>query len=146
MSYVSPVDFYDSALDAFSTFWAGRTPVSYPNKTFSPEEEVGDDPGGAWCRIFIAGDPLGQTQYSNSVRTDHFIRTGQIVIESYVRQQAGAQSAYVLADAALLFFQQQSIPDATLSNISSPLEVGSDGVWYQISVSATWRYFTDRAA
>ena len=146
MSYVSPLDFFDSLMAAFTTYWADRTPISYPNKPFSPATLVGDDATAAWCRVFLAGDPAGQTQYSNSAATDHFARSGQIVIESYVREQSGSALAYTLADAALLFLQRKDVPDMIFQNISAPQETGSDGTWYQIAVSATWTYFTDRAA
>lgn len=146
MSNVTPRQFTDDLLTSFTTFWAGRTPLAYPNVDFDPASEVGDDPSAAWVRIFIQGADPGVQRFSNSVQNDHYARAGRVVYEIYVRQAASTDLAYDLADAILEWFQKPEVPNALFLNFSDPVEIGPDGTWFQVTLSADWVYFTDRPA
>lgn len=146
MSDVTPLDFSNALRTAFNTFWAARTPIAWPNKDFDPAREVGDDADAAWVRFASVGDTDGNQRYSGSVDRAHFSRSGIATIEVYVRQQQTTDLAYTLANAALQFFEKPGVANALFGNISSPVEIGNDGTWFQLTVSANWTYFTDRAS
>lgn len=147
MSYVSPLQFQNDFLSAFTTFWAARTPIAYPNVNFDPAEAVGSAMDAAWVRVYLLGevDP-GQVRYSNSVQSDHFGRTLVVTFEVYVRQNTSLDQSYTLIDAVLEFLQKPDVPNMIITNTSSPVEIGPDGTWFQVTVSAGLLYYTDRPA
>lgn len=144
MSQIAPVDFRDNLFSAFSTFWAGRTPVAYPNKTFKPEEVAGD----LWVELTIAGGNPGQQSIGDSVNSGkNFQRTGTFGVLIYQRQNTGTRAAYEAADAVKQFMESpraMGVPNTVFTSISEPQEVGPDGVWWQLNQTCTFVYFTDR--
>ncbi len=144
MSNVTPLGFRNALFTAFDAFWADRTQIAVPNVDFDPDKIPSTDT--AWVRLFILGDAAGQQRLSGSVEPQHFGRTGIFTIEIYVRQNADLDEAYALADDALSFLEGNGVADMKFSNLSSPQELGTDGTWFQLSVSAAWVYWTDRAA
>ncbi len=144
MSNVTPLAFRDSIFTAFSAFWAGRTQIAAPNVAFDPAEIPEDET--AWVRLYILGDVQGQSRLSRSVNPDHFARSGIFTIEVYVREDGDLDEAYTLADAALEFLESPGVAASNFSNVSTPQEFGPDGTWFQVTVSAAFVYWTDRAA
>ncbi len=145
MSYVSPLAIQNALLESFTTFWAARTPIAYPNSNFDPAALLGDDLEAAWVRVYLLGDvEPGQVRYSNSVASDHFSRSMTITFEVYVRQNTSMDQPYTLIDNVLEYLQKPDVPNAIFTNISSPVEIGPDGVWFQVTVSADLLYYTDR--
>lgn len=145
MSEVTATGFRDALFTAFDEFWADRTPVAWPNKPFDPQA-LGEDDADAYVRPFILGDPDGQTRLSNSVARDHFIRAGQFTIELYSRMGQSTDRVYELAEAVLAWLANPGVTETIFSQISSPQEIGALGSWYQVNITANWRYFTDLAA
>ena len=144
MSEVTALDFRNSLFAAFETFWAGRTELATPNNDWDPANLSSND--DAWVRLYILGDPTGQTRYSNSVARDHFQRSGTFTVEIYVRQNKDVDLAYQLAEAVQEFLAKPGVADSSFSDVSAPVENGPDGTWFQVVVSASWLYWTDRAA
>ncbi len=144
MSTVTAKDFRDNLFTAFDTFWADRTQIAPPNVHFDPDLIPPGDT--AWVRLFILGDSEGQSRFSNSVDPHHFSRAGTFTIEVYVRQEGDTDEAYTLAEAAIQFLEKPGVADSFFTQISSPVEFGPDGTWFQVSVSCSWLYWTDRAA
>jgi len=149
MSDVTPRTFRDDLLGAFNTYWTALhsdVPIAFPNVVFDPED-VGESDTGAWVRVAIVGSSEGgQIRYSNSVARNHWQRNGKITFEVYVREQASTDRIYDLVDDIALFLENPGSDFAVISNISAPVELGPDGTWFQVSLSADWLYFTDRAA
>lgn len=150
MSDVTPRAARDDLIGAFKTYWDASAfssvPLAYPNLPFDPED-AGEANDAAWVRIFIVGDlDAGQTRLSNSVARNHWIRSGTITFEVYVREGAATDRVYGLVDAIALWMEDPGLSFVFLNNMSAPVEIGPDGTWFQVSISADWRYFTDRAA
>jgi hypothetical protein len=145
MSNVTALQFRDSLFNAFAAFWAGRTQIAAPNVDFDPDKLPAGET--AWVRLFILGDPEGgQVRLSSSVQPDHFQRSGTSTVEVYVRQGGDLDEAYTLAEAVMEFLESPGVAAAKFSTLSQPQEFGPDGTWFQVSVSASWLYWTDRAA
>lgn len=149
MSDVTPKAFRDDLLGSFDAFWTVEqptVPVAYPNLPFDPEN-AGEEHDAAWVRLFIAGNPdEGQQRFSNSVARTQWHRSGKITIEIYVREGSSTDRAYDLASSVALWLENSGATYAMLSNISAPVEIGPDGTWFQVALSADWLYITDRAA
>ena len=149
MSDVTPKIFRDDVMDSFNTYWTGAhsdVPISFPNLPFDPEG-VGETETGAWVRLWIQGNvDDGQVRLSNSVASNHWRRSGKIAFEVYVREQSSTDLAYDLASDVSLWLENPGTTFGWFSNISAPVEVGPDGTWFQVSVSADWTYLSNRAA
>lgn len=144
MSEVTALDFRNTLFTAFETYWAGRTEIQVPNVDFDPETLP--DTEEAYVRLFILGDEDGQTRLSNSIDRAHFQNAGIFTIEVYVRKGIDLDLGYQLAQAAIDFLQKPGVADSNFTNISPPRELGPTGAWFLVSVSASWLYWTDRAA
>jgi hypothetical protein len=144
MSEVTALEFRDRLFTAFDTFWAGRTLIAAPNVDFDPSK-LPDD-ATAWVRLYILGSTEGQGRSSNSVSRNHWNRSGAFTIEVYVRQGGDLDEAYTLAEAAMEFLEKPDVADAWFTQITPPQEFGPDGAWFQVTVAASWVYWTDRAA
>lgn len=141
MANVTALEFRNTVLTAFDTFWADRTQISVPNVPFDTEA-VGDE----WVRVTLLGTAEGQTKLSSSVTPTHFTREGTITIGSYVRTDLDTDLAYTRADSVLQWLENPGVANAVFTGLSSPIENGLDGAWWVVSVSANWLYITDRAA
>ena len=144
MSNVTALEFRTALFTAFDTFWADRTQIAPPNVPFDPDKIPEGDT--AWVRLYILGAEGGQERLSQSVDPHHFSRSGIFTVEVYAREGADTDEAYELAEAAIEFLENPGVDASAVSNISSPRELGRDGAWFQVSVSASWVYWTDRAA
>lgn len=147
MSDVTPTIFRDAVFAAFDTFWADRTPVAYPNLEFDPDSAF-PTPGAddAWARLFLLGSADGMERYSSSVLSNHWSRSGVLTLEAYGRQGGSTDRVYELADAFMQWLENPGVANTVFSEITQPQEVGPDGTWFQVVVTANWLYFTDRAA
>lgn len=145
MSEVSPLAFRNSLFVAFEAFWAGRTEIAVPNREdFDPATLPAGDT--AYVRLFILGDGEGQTRLSNSVARNHYSNEGTFTVSVMVRQGGDLDEAYTLATAVGLFLENPGVADSFFRNLGPPIEVGPDGSWFEVDVSARWLYWTDRAA
>ncbi len=144
MSEVTALQFRDTLFTAFDTFWAKRTQIAPPNVPFNPDTLPEGEK--AWVRLYILGDGDGQVRYSNSVARNHFQRAGLFTVEVYVREGVDLDEAYTLAEAVQEFLAKPGVADSFFTNVSQPQEIGPVGAWFQVSVTAAWLYWTDRAA
>lgn len=142
MSDVSPIEFQDEVMDAFGVYWAGRTQIASPNKQFDRAKVPTSDPG--YLQWFILGDPGGEHRFSHSVERNHFSRTGLITFTANVPILVGLDPALEMLDAVQLFLTAHKFATAIFSGVGTPLPLGDDGAWVQVSLSANWLYFTDR--
>ncbi len=140
MSEVTSLAFRDNVLTAFDTAWADETEIAAPNVDFKLD---GKD---EWVRLYILGNTYGQERFSSSVSTNFWRRTGILTIEIFVRQNTDLDRAYVLAEKAILWLENPGVADSIFNTRSAPVEIGTDGTWFQVTVTADWQYFTDRAA
>ena len=142
--------FQEDVLGTFKTYWEALhadVPIAYPGVEFNPAEDVPEDDDAAWLRIWIRGNAeQSQTRYSNSLSTNFWMRKGRITFEVYAREDNGATRAYALVNDASKWLENSGCAFAMFGNISAPVEVGPDGTWFQVSISADWSYLTDRAA
>jgi hypothetical protein len=149
VSDITPKAFRDDLLGSFETFWTANNPtvpVAYPNLPFN-SEDAGEASDAAWVRLFIAGTAEeGQRRFSSSIERTQWHRAGKLTIEIYVREGSSTDRAYDLASSVALWLENSGASYAILSNISAPVEIGPDGTWFQVALSADWLYITDRAA
>lgn len=139
MPEVTAGAFRDSVFNAFDTAWADETEIAAPNKQFITDGKA------EFVRLYLLGNAEGQ-RLSNSVLTNFWIRSGIMTIQIYVRQDTDTDRAYVLAEKALLWLENPGVAQAIFTSRSAPVETGSDGTWFLVTVSADFQYFTDRAA
>ncbi len=142
MSDITPLLLRNSILTAFDTFWAQRTPIAVPNVAFDPDKVDGD----AWARVTITGRPEGEARHSHSVARTALSREGDLTIQVSVRSGTDLDLAYALTDAVIEWMGKPSLATAYFTKVGTPIELGDTGAWFQVSVSATWLYFTDKAA
>lgn len=146
MSEVTYQAFQDEIMDAFAAFWAGRTQIESPNRPFDrakvPESDLAYV---AWTiQGETGGEGAGEERWSHSVARNHFSRRGPIVFTANVRDEAGIDPAYSILTDCSKFLETVVTPHAIFQEIGTPLSLGSDGAWWQVSLSAQWLYFTDR--
>lgn len=138
----TPLSFRDNLFTAFNTFWAARTPLAWPNETFDPGE-VFSTPADtdAWTSVTILGDPDSETRRG----VQAFERAGSVTLMIHVRVGTLTDKLYTLTDAALEFFElhRPDVKDAILGAPRS-VELGPDGTWSIMEVTAPYRYFTNR--
>ncbi len=141
----TPITFRDALFLGFNTFWAARTPISYPNLPFDPEDFFADPkPDDAWVALSLLGAPEGEQHVGNAA----YVRKGLFNVQIYVRGDVATDGFYVLADGALEFFELRSVDlkDGFMDQNGRLLEIGEDGVWYSGNCSVDWTYITNRAA
>lgn len=144
MPEITPLQFSDNVKGAFRTFWAAAgfdvTRVAWPGVAFDPK---GLD---EWVALVINHTPQGRQSIGSSVNVGgSFSQQGVIAIEIYTRQGRSLDRAYVIADSAILFLEQpRAIPNTRTFDLSGPLEIGPDGTWEQVNVTASFVYYTDR--
>lgn len=148
MSQVTPVQFRDNLFAALDAFWNDRTPIAWPNLEFDPDRafptEADDD---AWLEVQVLGDSAGQVPIGSSVGVaGAFRRSGSVTLSVYVRGNTATDLLYQLADAASQFLEareSRAVANTVFSGIGHQ-EIGFDGTWYQLNVTAAFTYFTDR--
>ena len=62
------------------------------------------------------------------------------------RLHVGEDAALTLLDAAGHFLEAPGVQNFWFTNIGTPIPIGNDGAWWQITLSAEWHYFTDRSS
>ena len=116
----------------FDTVWANRTPVAWPNVTFTPPS-----PQASWCRFSITNGEAQQTTIGSTTNNHRF--TGVIYIQVFTATNAGDSVALQRADEAAAIFRNWCgtnirCREATIKTIGA----NADG-WYQINVSIPYR-------
>ena len=145
MSTISLRDFEKEVLEAFASFWrtgAGFTTVPQiadPNGVFDRSKA-----GGPFIEWLIQGSPDGETRYSHSVEPNHFARRGTIVFTANVPVRSGDGFAFDMLDQVDYWLTAVSLPNGIFTGVGTPLSLGDDGSFHQVSLSANWLYFTDR--
>jgi hypothetical protein len=144
MPDITQVAFQDEIMNGFAAFWGERTQISSPNKEFDREKVPAAD--ATFIEWSISGDPDGQQRFSHSVERNHFSRQGVIVFTANVRSLLRLKPALADLDQCLHFLEAYHLDNAIFRNIGTPVDLGNDGAWHQVSVSADWVYFTDRSS
>ena len=138
----TPATFQDSILASFTTLWAGRTPIAHVNLPFDPDTafspKTNDD---AYVRISFLNDSDGEQNRGSSI----FERRGVVTVQIYARAGQGSDVIQAHVDAVLGFMELNSA-DVKDGYINRPrvIEIGSNGTWFEIDVTASWVYFTSR--
>lgn len=138
MSVYTPASFESAILTAFDGIWQKFTPVAYPNEPFDPTGLT------KWARFSIQGDGASE-RIGGSNSTELFIRSGLITIQCFAKEKKSTDDLNTMIDLALSFLEVQKIAGVLFSDVSPPQEIGPDGPWFQVAVTARWRYFTKRA-
>ncbi len=136
---LSPSAWEASALAAFSAFWAGRTPVALPNLPFDPASAVGDAVDGAYVEVEVRQPAEGEASVG---RSGYLLRSGIFAVAVRVRANAGKARALELADDVLRWLRAAGVAE-TVFRRRGLEEVGSDGAWFQVNVSAGFLYVSD---
>lgn len=122
----------------FNAGWDNATyPVEWPNRNFVPPKDANGKPK-AYARFSIASDPLGAAQITLGTTATHR-HTGIVFVSVFVPLDDGEVAALTLADTAAAIFRGQSTSGITFRS-PSVVQVGPDGAYYQVNVSAPfWR-------
>ncbi|MGB5810112.1 MAG: hypothetical protein WBG86_06250 [Polyangiales bacterium] len=140
MSEVSQSDWETAVMTPFATYWAARTEIASPNREFN-RAKVEADTFIEWSML---GAAAGETRYSHSVARNHFSRAGSMTFIANVKVHLKVALALDLLDAISLFWETAVIPNGYFVSVGTPVPLGDDGSWHQVSLSANWLYFTDR--
>jgi len=143
MAGLTPKGFRDALFTAFDSYWADRTPVAWPNKPFDPDS-VGEDNDAAYVSPVLQGLPEGQRPIGAS---GYFERRGLVIVNIYTRTGTGTDKSAELSDDVLEFFEDPA-PDVAeaVFNRLGVQEFPPGEAWQQVSVTASYLYFTDRGA
>ncbi len=135
----------DEVMSNFATYWAGRTYIQSPNR---PSVRSKIDPTEGYIEWLMTGAAGGQTQASHSVDRNHFQRDGTLTFTANApkNDKGGTDLATNLLEAALHFIEAWKLPNVRFRNLGTFVPLGDDGTYAQVSVSADWFYFTDRAS
>jgi len=142
MSDVSTTAMQDEIMTGFDTFWASRSQIASPNRDFDRDKVPTDE--DAFIEWGLGGG--FESRHSHSVEPNNFFRTGPIVFTAHVRLRQGLDAGYALLDAASHFMEAYKLATVYFDSIGTPADQGHDGAWHQITLGATWNYFTDRAS
>ncbi len=138
MPIISDVQFRDNVFTAFTTFWAGRSTIAWPNVEFDPETV------DEYIELQLIGDPAGQTPVGTSTFQQTKRRVGTVAFSIYVRENTSLDTAYARSEAVKEFLENpRAISNTTFTGIGQQ-EVGPDGVFFQVNVTAAYAYYTDR--
>ena len=137
----TPLSFRDSDFTSFSTFWAARTVIRWPNVPFDPQVDV-----PAADSAFVGVNLLGASGGEGRQGVKSFMREGSMTIQIYTRAGRSTDEVYSLANAVLEFFELRSTTKAEdgYFKAARSVEIGPDGTWYQLDVTADYIYFTNR--
>jgi hypothetical protein len=124
----------DELLDLFTTGWADRTEVAYPNVDFTPPEDA------AWVRVTIQHTAGRQVSLgSPGART--FRRFGTIFAQIFTVEGTAAQEALDLAGVAVTILEGVQFASGLQLQAATIDEVGPDGHGrWQVNVSVPF-YF-----
>ena len=139
MAEVTAENIAEEWFEGFATFWASRTPLFVAGLTFDP-----DDNAESYARVGLLGRDDGETLRSGTIARQLYQRDASITVEIGVRSGTGWRLAYRLADQAAVWLSNPGLPTAFTLSVGTPVEVGLEGAWFVLTVTAEWRYLTDR--
>lgn len=114
-------------LTRFKTQWADRTPVSYPNVSFTPPE------AGPWVRLDIVwGDATAATMGPVTKQRNTIV--GVIFVNAFAVPGKGRGAVNSEADAARDIFNRLEVSGVRFSVPSGPEPVRGDPEWEQVVV------------
>lgn len=137
--YNDPSAFEKAVFGAFGIVWANLTQIDAPNVYFDPNNK------SAYVKIRILGDPGPTPRYGGSTNIKIFNRRGLFQAQCFVPKDTGTVFVYSMVERALKFMESvKPVDSVVFSEITAPEEVGIDGPWFQVAVSAQWSYFSQR--
>ncbi len=139
MPVITDADFQDNVFTAFEAFWASRSTIAWPNVEFDPEVLA------EYIEVQIVGDADGQIPVGPSTLQQTKRRTGLLAFSIFVRENTSLATAYARSEAVKGFLEStRAISNTNFTGIGQQ-EVGPDGVFFQVNVTATYAYYTDRS-
>lgn len=139
---LSPQSWEAAAFASFSEFWADRTPISLPNQTFDREKLAGVAPDAAYVELAVRIPDEGEERVGSS---GYHLRRGFFAVFVFVRAGASRVRSNALIGDALQWFRSAVVPETVFSRLGGPVEIGSDGAWYQVNATARFVYVSDTA-
>ncbi len=139
MPVITDSDFRDNVFTAFEAFWASRSTIAWPNVEFNPEDL------DEYIEVQLIGDPEGQLPVGTSIAQQTKRRRGTVAFSIYVRENTSLDTAYARSNAVKDFLSTtRAISNTNFTGIGQQ-EVGPDGVFFQVNVTASYAYYTDRS-
>ena len=115
----------------FDAVWAGRTPVAWPNQSFTVPTAT------EWVRLTIVNAAVKRMTLGNPGANVHR-HNGVITVQVFAPIDSGTHTARDLADQAAAIFRNQRF-DGIRCDTASVVEVGAEDVWYQVNMSCAFR-------
>jgi hypothetical protein len=143
----------DEIYAQFRTVWVADTPallggspllpasIQYEDTTNWTGRPVGDDDGLAWCRINIRHATGDQSTLADDVGGSLHTQEGTVIVQVFAdyKSNKGSTLAVQLAMVAKKAFTGKRTPNVWFKRVRYQ-EVGREGRWYQINVSADFEW------
>lgn len=118
--------------DRFTTLWAKRTLVTFPNETFDPPEDL------PWVRVSVKNIDGGQETLGKSGNRK-YKRDALIFVQVFTSLNSGTEGNDILCEAAKTIFEGVSFNSVTANN-SVIKEIGPSDGHYQQNVQTEFFY------
>lgn len=134
MTAVTISEARDAMLLAFKTAWADETPVAWQNVAFNADASTVTE----FVRASVSHNS-GTQAGLGGVGSRTFRRGGIFTVQIFVAADKGTERGDELAQMVLELLQAATLGPAWLRD-PTVVEVGQDGKWWQVNVSATFQY------
>ena len=142
MPVITATQFESNFMTLFNTFWNGRTPIAGVNIDFErdkvPAAQV------AFLEYSFLGVPDGELRLSDSIANNIIRREGTVTFLINTREEQNNSVSLDLIEAIGQFFNRAVLPQTRLFGAGTPIPLGSDGAWFQQTLSSSWQYFTEQ--
>lgn len=132
----------DAVLGRFKAQWDADTPAVTgsvpPVQWQNVREPAAEDTGAPWARVFINHQPSGDHTLGGEGNR-LFERLATVFVQIFVPVGEGLALADQLAKIAADAFEGKRAGEVWFRNVRMQ-EVGPDGPWFQVNVSATATY------
>lgn len=122
--------------EAFTTAWKNANP------TFPIAYEDAAAPGAftPWARFSLRHNRGEQEALANPLGSRLFFRDGILLVQIFTPSGEGLTRSYDLAKVAADAFEGRKTPGGVWFRSVRIREVGPDGNWYQLNVTADFQY------
>jgi hypothetical protein len=133
------IDARDQMFEIVRTAWVGAgldvTKMAWPDKPFTMPDPQDAAP---WCRVNILHADAGQQTLANHAGRRRWGRTGTLTAQCFTRIARGVD--YGPAQAVRFALEGASTQNCVWFRNVRLVEVGEDGAWFNVNVTAIFEY------
>jgi hypothetical protein len=137
MSTLTVAEARDEILTLFKTAWgtnAPTVPVFYDDLDETPPES------GAWVKVYVNLITARQASLAGSGGVRRWERFGQLYVQIFTESGLGLSLSDQLVTIVLNALEGATTPGGVWFRNVRPNEIGRDGKWWQVNVTADFVY------